>query len=89
MGRRAQICSPRCRVARWRQTRALETAGEIARDQTENSVLRQRVAELERLVDRLKGRLAPMGLGSPRHARAGYTVALVALSMGASGEGCS
>jgi predicted nucleic acid-binding Zn ribbon protein len=57
-GRRAQqVCSARCRIARWRQTRALETAGEIARYQAENTALRQRVAELERLVGRLKERL--------------------------------
>jgi hypothetical protein len=57
-GRRPQrVCSPRCRIARWRQTRALETAGEIARYQAENTALRQRVAELERLVGRLKERL--------------------------------
>jgi hypothetical protein len=54
-GRRAgRVCSPRCRIARWRQTRTEATAAELARLHTENATLRQRVAELERLVEPLK-----------------------------------
>jgi predicted nucleic acid-binding Zn ribbon protein len=54
-GRRAgRVCSPRCRIARWRQTRTEATAAELARLHTENATLRQRVADLERLVGQLK-----------------------------------
>jgi hypothetical protein len=49
------------RITRWRQARAQETAAELARLHTENATLRQRVAELERLVGGLKRRLWPMG----------------------------
>jgi hypothetical protein len=50
-GRRpGRVCSPRCRIARWRRTRAGETAATLARLQAENTALRRRVAELERLV---------------------------------------
>jgi hypothetical protein len=60
-GRRAgRVCSPRCRIARWRQARAEETAATLARLHAENATLRQRVAELERLVGQLKRRLWPM-----------------------------
>ena len=53
-GRRAgRVCSTRCRIARWRQVRAEATAATLARLHTENATLRQRVAELERLVGRL------------------------------------
>jgi hypothetical protein len=45
---------PRCRIARWRQAHAEETAATLARLHTENATLRQRVAELERLVGPLK-----------------------------------
>jgi predicted nucleic acid-binding Zn ribbon protein len=49
-GRRPQrVCSPRCRIARWRQTRAAETAAVLTRLHADNAALRQRVAELERL----------------------------------------
>jgi hypothetical protein len=59
-GRRAgRVCSPRCRIARWRQTRADETVATVARLHAENATLRQRVAELERLVGQLKCRLWP------------------------------
>jgi Phage integrase family len=59
-GRQPQrVCSPRCRIARWRQTRARETAATIARLLAENAALRQRVGELERLVGQLKRRLWP------------------------------
>jgi hypothetical protein len=59
-GRRPQrVCSPRCRIARWRQTRADETAATVARLHAENAALRQRVGELERLVGQLKPRLWP------------------------------
>jgi hypothetical protein len=51
------VCSPRCRIARWRQTRAEATAATLARLQAENTALRRRVGELERLVGTLKGRL--------------------------------
>jgi predicted nucleic acid-binding Zn ribbon protein len=57
-GRRPQrVCSPRCRIARWRQARAEATAATLARLQAENTALRQRVGELERLGGALKGRL--------------------------------
>jgi predicted nucleic acid-binding Zn ribbon protein len=57
-GRRPQrVCSPRCRIARWRQARAEATATTLARLEAENTALRQRVGELERLVGALKGRL--------------------------------
>ena len=53
-GRRAgRVCSPRCRIARWRQARAEATAATLARLHTENATLRQRVVELERLVGQL------------------------------------
>jgi hypothetical protein len=54
-----ELCSARCRIARWRQARAVETAAEVARLQAENAALRQRVAKLERLVGQLKRRLWP------------------------------
>ena len=58
MGRRPQrVCSPRCRIACWRETRADETAATLARLHAENATLRQRVAELDRLVGQLKRRL--------------------------------
>jgi hypothetical protein len=57
--RRQRVCSPRCRIARWRQTRAAETTAVISRLHAENATLRQRVAELERLVGKLKRRLWP------------------------------
>ena len=47
---RWRVCSPRCRIARRRQARAEATAAMLARLHTENATLRQRVAELERLV---------------------------------------
>jgi hypothetical protein len=50
---------PRCRIACWRQTRAGETAATLAGLHAENTALRQRVAELERLVGPLKRRLWP------------------------------
>jgi predicted nucleic acid-binding Zn ribbon protein len=54
-GRRAgRVCSPRCRIARWRQMRADEAAATLARLHTKNGTLRQWVAELERLVGQLK-----------------------------------
>jgi predicted nucleic acid-binding Zn ribbon protein len=54
-GRRAgRVCSPRCRIARWRQARAEATAATLARLHTENATLSLRVAELERLVGQLK-----------------------------------
>ena len=57
-GRRPKrVCSPRCRIARWRQARAEATAATLARLHTENTALHQRVGELERLVGALKGRL--------------------------------
>jgi hypothetical protein len=57
-GRRPQrVCSPRCRIARWRQVRAEATATTLARLQAENTALNQRVGKLERLVEALKGRL--------------------------------
>jgi hypothetical protein len=60
MGRRPQrVCSPRCRIARWRQTRADETAAALARLEAENATLRQRVGELKRLIGQLKRRLWP------------------------------
>ena len=50
-GRRAgRVCSPRCRIARWRQARVAAHAAELAQLHAENIALRQRVAELERLV---------------------------------------
>jgi hypothetical protein len=59
-GRRPQrVCSPRCRIARWRQTPAGEAAATVTRLQAQNAALRQRVAELERLVGQLKRRLWP------------------------------
>jgi predicted nucleic acid-binding Zn ribbon protein len=59
-GRRPQrVCSPRCRIIRWRVTRASETAATVARLHAENATLRQRVGELERLVGQLKRRLWP------------------------------
>ncbi len=65
-GRRPQrVCSPRCRIACWRQTRARETAAEVAGLHAETVALRQRVAELERLVGQLKRRLWPRGM-APR-----------------------
>jgi hypothetical protein len=60
MGRRPQrVCSPRCRIACWRETRADETAATLARLHAENATLRQRVAEVDRLVGQLKRRLWP------------------------------
>jgi hypothetical protein len=56
---RRRVCSPRCRIARWRQARVEATAATLARLHTENATLRQRVAELERLVGQLKRRLWP------------------------------
>jgi hypothetical protein len=54
-GRRPQrVCFPRCRIARWRQTRAETTAATLARLHAENAALRQRVGELEHLVGQLK-----------------------------------
>jgi hypothetical protein len=52
-----RICSPRCRTAQWRQTRAREHAATVAQLQTENQTLRHRVAELEHLVGQVKQRL--------------------------------
>jgi hypothetical protein len=48
-----RVCSPRCRIARWRQTRAGEAAATLDRLLAENAALQQRVAELERLVGQL------------------------------------
>jgi hypothetical protein len=44
-------------------TRASETAATVARLHAENAALRQRVAELERLVGQLKRRLWPSAYG--------------------------
>jgi hypothetical protein len=46
----------------WKQARALEIAATVAPIHSENTALRQRVAELERLVGALKGRLLADGL---------------------------
>jgi predicted nucleic acid-binding Zn ribbon protein len=54
-----RVCSPRCRIARWRQTRADATAATLAQLHAENTALRQRVSELARLVGQLKRRLWP------------------------------
>jgi hypothetical protein len=43
----------------WPQTRAREMAAEVAPLHVETATLRQRVAELERLVGQLKRRLWP------------------------------
>jgi predicted nucleic acid-binding Zn ribbon protein len=56
---RQRVCSPRCRIIRWRARRAQETAATLTRLLAENAALRQRVGELERLVGQLKRRLWP------------------------------
>jgi predicted nucleic acid-binding Zn ribbon protein len=59
-GRQPQpVCSPRCRIIRWRARRAQETAATLARLLAENAAWSRRVAELERLVGQLKRRLWP------------------------------
>ncbi|HEX2483374.1 MAG TPA: hypothetical protein VHQ69_15970 [Methylomirabilota bacterium] len=59
-GRQPQrVCSPRCRIIRWRARRAQETAATLARLLAENAALRQRVTELANLVGQLKRRLWP------------------------------
>ena len=54
-----RVCSPQCRIARWRARRDEETAATLARLHADNASLRQRVGGLERLVGQLKRRLWP------------------------------
>jgi hypothetical protein len=62
---RATVCSPRCRTAQWRRARKRAHAATVATLEADNARLGQRVAELlqrmgelQRLVEQLKGRLA-------------------------------
>ena len=54
-----RVCSPRCRIARWRHARDVQRAVEVARLHAENATLRRRVGELERLGGQLKSHLWP------------------------------
>ena len=58
--------SPRCRIARWRETQARESTAEMARLLAENAALRQRVTELSEPGRATEAAPLADGVGRPR-----------------------